>query len=55
MQMASSMEGIVSCLKEIIDQNGPSYPEDEPYGVYTKLTESGVDGEEPIYDKRSHP
>lgn len=39
-KMQKSIEGIVSSLKEIIDQNGPTYPADEPYSIYTKLVES---------------
>lgn len=40
-----TMESIVAKLKTIIDNNGPSYLTDEPYGTYCELLESdAVDG-----------
>lgn len=39
---AKSMEGIAAVLKGIIDKNGPSYLEDEPYRVYLEMLDSGV-------------
>lgn len=39
---AKSIETIVTGLKEIIDKNGPSYLEDEPYRVYLEMLDSGM-------------
>ena len=38
---AKPTEDIVKALKEIIDRNGPDYPADEPFQVYTELIETG--------------
>ena len=38
---AKPIEDIVKALKEIIDRNGPDYPADEPFQVYTELIGSG--------------
>lgn len=35
------MEKVIATLKEIIDQNGPAYLEEEPYKVYLELTQNG--------------
>ena len=35
-------KSIADRLKEIVELNGPSYLEDEPYKVYTDLVESGT-------------
>ena len=39
---AKSIESIAEGLKGIIDKNGPSYLEDEPYKVYRELLNSGA-------------
>ena len=39
---AKSIESITAGLKGIIDKNGLSYLEDEPYKIYLELLNSGV-------------
>lgn len=40
--MADSIVDIIDKLKDLIDENGPNYLSDDPYGVFTELTESGA-------------
>ena len=35
-------ENIAESLEKIVNQNGPEFLTDEPYRVYTELTESGT-------------
>ena len=53
MMATKNPESIADRLKKIVDLNGHSYLEDEPYRVYTDLVESGAADSSPARPRNS--